>query len=425
MKKYFKVLCLVPVLAMLSSCMGEEPNDIAYITAIGIDKSDNGFLYTIQFANPTKISGGAAEEGGSGGNIVENITVKAPTLYKGVSNAEAIVSKDLSLSHAKIAVISEETAKDGIEGLINSIARNNDIRPDIYIAVAENANEYLLAVRPVIELNPVKYYSLTYKSKKGEAIPQSNALDIYSSYKSGDRDIALPLAGVAQTEEKSNKTDAGTGSENNKNELPGKNYKNDEAEMVESEFEYGTRAYYPGQAGVQIKNRSEALGMAVFKGDRYIGRMRSDAAEIYNILNGKARGSKATFYNGEKEPVTARLEQKKKPIYEIDIKNKSVKVKIKLEAELLSEVGDYNHISEDERDAKNGSMISNAAEDFIDKAYGEMNVDLLGIKGRLKRFFTTNGEYNEYIKNFEPKEWNFEVETDLTVKRTGMTTDLE
>ena len=54
-----------------------------------------------------------------------------------------------------------------------------------------------------------------------------------------------------------------------------------------------------------------------------------------------------------------------------------------------------------------------------------MNVDVLGIKGKLKRFFLTNKAYSEYIKDFSPDEWNFEVKTDLEMKRTGMTTELE
>ena len=61
MKKTLKFIAITAVSFLLSSCVGEEPNDIGYITALGIDKAEDGYNYTIQFANPTKISGGASE----------------------------------------------------------------------------------------------------------------------------------------------------------------------------------------------------------------------------------------------------------------------------------------------------------------------------------------------------------------------------
>ena len=423
--KYYKLICIIPLIFLLSSCLGEEPNDIAYITAIGIDKDNSKYNYTIQFANPTKISGGAAEEGGSGGNIVENIVVEAPTLYKAISNAEAIISKDLSVSHAKIVVISEEIAKEGTKGILDAVARNNDIRPDIFISVAENSKEYLEEVKPVIELNPVKYYQLTYKNKKGDYIPQGDARNFYVSYISGDKDSVLPLAGVAQTNESSEETNTNSNDGGNKDEKPKENLKNKDSKYIKSGFEHGIKNYYAGQAGVEVKNKSEAIGMAVFKGDKYIGKLGSGDAGIYNILKGKAKGSRATFYSGKGVPMTVQLEQKISPTYNIDKERKHVTIHINIESNLLSEPGEDIHANSKHRDTKNSEMMNKAVEEFLDKTYHKMNVDVLGIKGKLKRFFLTNKAYSEYIKDFSPDEWNFEVKTDLEMKRTGMTTELE
>ncbi len=81
--------------------------------ALGIDKGDNdNFDITIQYANTTQISGGSSEEGGKNGSqIVENITVEAPTIYSAVGLANHIVSKTFSLSHAKLIVFSQEIAE--------------------------------------------------------------------------------------------------------------------------------------------------------------------------------------------------------------------------------------------------------------------------------------------------------------------------
>ena len=418
-------LLFVPLIVMLlTSCVGEEPNDIAYVTALGIDKAEKtGYEYTIQFANPTKISGGASEEGGTGGNIVENIVVEAPSMYAGISNADSIVSKDLSLSHAKIIVVSEEVAKDGLYGIADVIARNNEIRPDIFIAVAENAGDYLEGVKPVIELNPVKYYQLTYQNKKSSTVPQNPAARFYMDCISGDRDCVLPLAGVAGAEEESTGTDAGS-SQSKGNEKPSKNTKNEDAGINQDGFQNGKKDYLAGEAGAEIRNKSETLGLAIFKGDKFVARLGSIDAQIYNILVNNMRGSKITFDSNRETqiPVCVSLEEKRRPKFKIDKANKKVLVDLMLECELVSApVSEQNNANTENNTDEMAKMVSEATLDFLNRVYGEMNADVIGIKGKTKSSFLTNSDYKEFSVGFVPKEWSFEVKTDLKMKRAGMT----
>lgn len=421
--KLFKLISIIPLMFILTSCIGEEPNDIAYITALGIDKADTGYMYTIQFANPKRISGGASEEGGSGENIVENITVQTPTLYSCISNANAIVSKDFSMSHAKIIVVSEEVAAEGLGYLNDTLARNNEVRPEVFIAVAENAQNYLEEVKPVIEVNPAKYYQLTYENKNGSRIPQNPALEFYFSCMSKKEDCVIPYAGVAKAEESSSETSSDSKSENKNNESI-VNKSHSEAELNETGFENMTLNHYAGQAGVSITNKSEAMGLAVFRGDKYIGKMGSIEAEMYNMLIGKFREESITFYSDETPeiPVTIKIEQKKKPEYVIDKEKRTVKIKIRLSGELqtVSEQSKQD-MSIDEFEIKASDMVSEAAESFIEKLYHEMGVDPLGVRGRLKKEFLTYPEYEEYCKTFDASKWGFDVETELMIKRTGMT----
>ncbi len=422
MKKNIKLLTVAIISLALTSCLGEEPNDIAYITALGIDKEENGFKYTIQFANPTKISGGAAEQGGSGGNIVENITVEGPTIYSGLNSADAIVSKDLSLAHAKIIVVSEEIAREGLEGFIEVISRNNDIRPDVYLTVSENAGEYLESVKPVIELNPVKYYQLTYGNKKGGPLPQNDAADFFMAVSSGDTDCPLPLAGVAGIKEKDQNTDAGS-QEGGKEEKAEENKKSEKASINQGNFQKGTKNYFAGEAGVKIKNKSETLGLAVFRRDKYVDKLGGTDALIYNILTNDIRDTEIVFeLEGEPLPITVRVDEKNKPKFKVDKKEKRVDIEVKLEGELISapKVEGKSKTVED-REKKCGEYISLACNDFLKRVYNEMDVDILGVRGKIKRQFLDNKSYEEYIKSFNAREWSLNVKTDFSIKRAGMT----
>ncbi len=411
--KLIKLLPVAVMVMLLASC--EEPDNMAYVTALGINKSDEGYYYTIQFAQPTQISGGASEKGGSGGNIVKNITVEAPTLYSAINVADTIISKDLSLSHAKVFVVSEDVAREGLSPLNDVIIRNNDIRSDIYISVAPDAEKFLEEVKPSLELNPVKYYQLTYENKNGSAIPQNTALDFYSACVSRSKDCILPLAGVAETEE-TDSDEKGTKSI--------ENFSQQEAEVNKGGFEKETRNYYAGQTGKKLYNKSEVLGSAVFKGDKYIGQLGSTETELHNILMDHFTVMNINFCadTDHDDPITMRIEEKTPPEYKIDRNGKHVDIYIKLQAELLSAPSSHQRTHDEGRtDHEASEMVSTAAEKLIDKAYNEMNADILGIRGRLKRQFMEIDKYEEYCRNFEPREWSFTVHTDLKTKRTGMT----
>jgi hypothetical protein len=67
-----KTAILIAILALfLTGCGdGNEPDAQGYVVAIGIDAPENGgegYDFTLQFANPSKISGGSGESGGKGG----------------------------------------------------------------------------------------------------------------------------------------------------------------------------------------------------------------------------------------------------------------------------------------------------------------------------------------------------------------------
>ena len=236
---------------------------------------------------------------------------------------------------------------------------------------------------------------------------------------SKDRDCALPLAGIAGVKEKGGKTDAGSGESSGETQ-PSKNKKNEDAERNEAAFQKGTKNYLPGEAGVKVKNKSETMGLAVFNGDKYIGKLGSIDAYIYNILMGEIKNSKATFYDSKSPdvPITMSLEEKRKPMFDIDRNRKYAKIKLMLEAELLSVPKKHKNELSDTLAAK---MISDSAEAFLEKVYGEMGADLLGIRGKLKGDFATNKSFNNYIKDFSAKEWTFDVDTELKIKSTGMT----
>ena len=108
-------IIVVVLTTLLTGCTGKEPNEIAYVVALGIDSTDDdNYKITIQYANTTQISGGASESGGKAGSeIVDNVTIEAPNIYAGVGLANNIVSKSFFYVTCKIDSIFKKNSRKG------------------------------------------------------------------------------------------------------------------------------------------------------------------------------------------------------------------------------------------------------------------------------------------------------------------------
>ena len=194
-------IIVVVLTTLLTGCTGKEPNEIAYVVALGIDSTDDdNYKITIQYANTTQISGGASESGGKAGSeIVDNVTIEAPNIYAGVGLANNIVSKSFSMSHAKLIVFSKEIAEKGVKDMIETLVRSEEIRPDVFIAVANTtANDYLTAVNPEMEVNPAQYYQLIYQKNQLVGIPDGQLREFFTGLYTDNYDSILPIAGVIE-----------------------------------------------------------------------------------------------------------------------------------------------------------------------------------------------------------------------------------
>ena len=403
-----KLLIAVFMTCLLCSCGGSEPNDVAFVVALGFDKAEeNYYQITVQFAKVTQISGGASEEGGKAGSeIIQNITVEAPDLYSGINTANHIISKKFSLSHAKLIVFSRELAEEGIGDLVDTIVRSNEIKPDVFMTVAsESAKGYLTEVKPVVEVNPAKYYQLVYGENESGGIPKTNLHNFYFDKEIQSKSSVIPLAGVTQTD--------GSAEENAENKAHGN------APINESGFEYRVKNYTAGEVAVNGENKSEAMGMAVFKGDKMVGTLGSIDGELYNLLSGNLKRSYISFRNGQNDKlIVVRIFQDKKPSYRIDIKKKKVKIKLFVESDLYSKPSENFDVEALEEEIT--KEINAAGEQFIKKVRDEMDCDPLGLEEKMEYNFLTNHQLEQYDFKNDFKNYDIEVNTEFRIRRIGM-----
>lgn len=400
MKLFKTFLAAAFALLMLCSC-GDEPDNIAYVVAMGFDKAENDNYYvTIQYAKTAKISGGDSESGGEGGpDIIQNMTVEAPNIYSAINIANHIVSKKFSLFHTELIVFSDEIARDGIGDMIDMVSKSNEMRPDIFAAVAlGGAKNYLEEVKPTIEVNPAKYYKLLYSQNDTDGIPKTDLLDFYVNKATHNANPVLPLAGVAKTEDEENAS--------NKN-----------ARENAYGFDYKVKNYIAGETAVKSENKSETMGMALFDGDKMKATLGAVDTEIYNMLKGNLKKNYISFKNEKSpEPIMIKIYQARKPLIDADLKAKKIKITLNMESDLLSKPVDNFDEKDMERNILND--IKTSCEDFINKTINEYDCDILGIKREIRKKFLTNKQFEEY--NLNLKEFEVEIDAEFSIRRIGM-----
>lgn len=434
MKKLSVLGTLILLLALTGCYDANEPNDYAYVVAIGIDKAEKEKEYeiSVQFAKPAQISGGSSEEGGSGGETLGLVTVEAPTIHSGINIANNILSKRFQLSHTKMIVVSEELAKEGINDIIYTVIRSTDLRPNMYVAVAKkSAKEYLAAVEPEMEINPVKYYQLIFENQATELVPKSFSEHIYFYINSNERDIVLPL--VAKSKEPKKESSSGDGKsdgegqENGSNESQEENTKlpKTDAKTNYDGFEYLLEEYIAGEISANKKNKSEAMGAAVFSGDKMVGELNALETEIYNILNGSFIYNYNTFYSEEypKEPMVMMVRQYKPPTISVKIKEgkPEISVKVNMEGSVVSVAGNYL-LEEDiyKNEDRIEGYIEAELEKFLYKTSKELGTDILGFGTRAKKEFSDYGEFENFNWREAYKRAEFKVDSDFSIRRTGL-----
>lgn len=446
--KILRIMLLLLLPLLLSGCYdAREPNDIAYTIALGVDiGEENMYEITLQFAKPAQISGGSGEEGGKGGaDSMEMVTVKAPDIYSALNLANHVVSKRFVLSHMKLMVLSKETAERGINDILEVIGRSNEIRPNMYVCVANGrAKEYLESVKPVVETNPIRYYQLIFENDFSSYVPKNVSQDLYFYCNSDTRQSVLPLVAAGGRRENENER-KGTGSDKSQNgseensqageetEQKSEAEENErqaekqlpEAKMNTGGFEYHLRDYVAGNLDVDWQNTGETIGAAVFLGDKMIAVLGSIESELYNLMSYEYKYSYTTIYSPQtpEKPVTIKLEQVKKPKIRVvdDGGGTKIYLELRVEGDFISIPPQYSWESYiKEFEANTEKYLAEACEKLLYRTSRELGADIIGFGEYAQRLFLTEKEFEAYNWQEKYKNAEFYVTADFQIRQSGL-----
>jgi len=149
------LLALVP---LLTGCWDRrEINDIAFVLGTAIDRDEGMYRTTLQIALPGQMSG---TKGGGGGTTGRKnwlmVSGVAETPKYALFKEQQMMSRLVDVSHRRVFVIGEEAAREGIQGFLDTMARDPDNRLTTLMLVAKGRADKVLNTETTLELVPAE-----------------------------------------------------------------------------------------------------------------------------------------------------------------------------------------------------------------------------------------------------------------------------
>lgn len=381
-----KKLILIPIILLLTGCWNyNELNNLAICTGIAIDKNENNYEITFLVSNEKKNEVSAKE--GEAGTTTYNGT--GETIKEAINDIKLKMPFKPYTGHLVVTVISENIAKEGLESILDYLARDTESRNFFYILLSKNAKakEILEIISPLQTFPSQTIASdIDSSSEESSLIYKITYNDfIYTLLEQGQNPVLNSVTILGNKEE-------GTDTKELSDTIP--------------------------KATIKI----DTLG--IFKEDKLIGWANKQQSEGINILSNKTNNIYLKT-KCEDKYITNHVEDIKLKT-NIDLKNNTVKINIDGKS-TISEVNckinleDKETINKLENDIK--EELNKTIYEATNLIQNKYNADVLGYGKKIHK--TNPKKWREIKDNWDEIFKNLKIETNINIKINNQGTLLQ
>lgn len=129
-----KILILFIILIGMTGCSNyHELNDLAIVSAIGIEKEEEKYKVTLELYKEVKES-----NSGSASKESEDISGTGKSIDEAINNSSFTSEKLLYFSHIQAIIIDSDLAKEGISSIMDYLSRNTDLSFVSYVVISDD-----------------------------------------------------------------------------------------------------------------------------------------------------------------------------------------------------------------------------------------------------------------------------------------------
>lgn len=361
--KKIKILLVTIIIFISTGCYNyRELTKLAITSAIGINKTEDGYELIIQVINTQKTGSDANASSDTPKFIVYK--KKGRTIQEALRNIILESPRRLYVNHMALLVISEEVAKDDMDNIIDLFSRDSEFRKQFLVLISkEKDTSDVLSILTALEtLNAKNIKDSLYTDKRYLGISNIvNFEDLLDSYINERMDIALPSITLQGSEKK------GENDDNIKSSDPS-------ARVILS-------------------------GISVFKDNKLVGYLDINDSINVSYLNNTIDNTIYT-YKCDNNKYTSIEVVKSKTGIDINKDDNEIKFVIKRKANINEMNCDVNIQNEKELQELETKIEKDMEKEFyktIDKLVNEYESDICGFKEMIYK------SYPKYYKELEKK----------------------
>lgn len=345
------LIILVCQILLLSGCWSShEVNTLGITVCIGIDKTENGYLVSMQILNPATI---ASDKSARESPIVI-YSVEVSNMAEVTGKIMLQLSRKINNAHLRLVVFGEDVAKEGIENILDYLARNHEFRTDYYFAVAKNSTaKEILGILTPIEMVPGvdMYNSIKISEEEWASLKSMRIIELINSIMADGKNPVLTGIEI----EKNNKIDS------------------------------NTTAVLERTDGYSLLKLSDS---GAFNKDKLIGWLDENESKGYNYITGNVKRTLEDAQIDEAKITSTIMKAKSDTKVHLSENEPSIEVKIKIEQNIASIEGKFEISSKEQKrllDEMFAVEIKSLCEKALNKAQKELKTDIFGFGETIHR----------------------------------------
>ena len=347
-KKCVVSILVIAVVLQLSGCWSShEVNTLGLTVALGIDKSEEGYLISEQVINPRAIASTCSTQE----SPVTVFSAEGKNIQETIMRLMTLTSRKIYSSHLRMVILGEDIAKEGITDIIDYLLRFHEYRTDFYFAVAKgvSAKEILSILTPTESIPGVAMF-IRLKTSYEEWAP-TKAMRIVELANNLMADGINPVMNGIEIVEDSVKTDS--------------------TDVLKKSGEYEKLMY---------------TELGVFSGDKLVGWLDEDQAKGYNYICGTVKHTSAFLDENGVELSADVLKAQSKIKATIENNQPKIDVAIKLKQIIVGVEGELDVSKEENLETINKlaeDKVKNICEMVLQKAQKNLKTDIFGFGERV------------------------------------------
>ncbi len=393
----YKLIVIIIAMILLNGLNNSrELNDLAIVSAIGIDKEDGNFKVSAIVLNPEKQDSGSSSSSASNKMIVYEKT--ASSVQEAIRSMILESPKRLYLAHMELLLISEEVAKKDLANALDFFIRDNEGSNDFLFVISKGTSpSEALQVKVQAEEIPTENIVKSIKaSNRYMGITTENLLDntLENLLEEGE-EVVMPSIVVVKSE----------GSEEGSSE---------DSSEENSGATGGSQENGSSSSSTEENEKILVDTLAYFKDNEFKGYMTKEESMAYTILRNKFKSGIMEIK--DKDKLVAEFVQcnaKLTPKYENGKYIMDIEVKgICNIAETGKKLGNVDYRSIEEYEKLISQELYTYIKQYVDKCTNEYNSDLMGY-GKIFRE-KLNKEYKK-VEDVFYKDIFKNIETNIKV----------